>query len=40
VALPGAQDLAVRFGHVLFAGEHLLLGLLTEDDGVIPRLLH
>ena len=38
-ALQRAQQLAVQFGHVEVDGEHLLMALLTQEGGVIPRLL-
>lgn len=34
-----AQSLAVQYGHVEVDGEHLLLALLEQDDGLSPRLL-
>jgi ATP-dependent Clp protease ATP-binding subunit ClpB len=38
-ALSAAQDLATRAGHTEVDGEHLLLALLEQDDGLAPRLL-
>ncbi|MGW3074687.1 MULTISPECIES: ATP-dependent chaperone ClpB [unclassified Kitasatospora] len=38
-ALQDAQTKALRFGHVEVDGEHLLLALLDQADGLIPRLL-
>jgi ATP-dependent Clp protease ATP-binding subunit ClpB len=38
-ALSAAQDLAVRSGHTEADGEHLLLALLEQPDGLVPRLL-
>src|SRR4051812_30845101 len=38
-ALHDAQTKALRFGHVEVDGEHLLLALLDQPDGLIPRLL-
>ncbi len=38
-ALQAAQTKAVRFGHVEVDGEHLLLALLEQGDGLVPRLL-
>ncbi len=38
-ALQAAQTKAVRFGHQEVDGEHLLLALLEQSDGLIPRLL-
>ena len=38
-ALAQAQTLAVRYGHVEVDGEHLLLALLQQPDGLLPRLL-
>jgi len=37
-AIHQAQALAVRFGHQELDGEHLLLALLEESDGLVPRL--
>jgi ATP-dependent Clp protease ATP-binding subunit ClpB len=37
-ALQDAQTKALRFGHVEVDGEHLLLALLDQPDGLIPRL--
>jgi len=37
-ALQGAQTKAVRYGHQQVDGEHLLLTLLEQEDGLIPRL--
>ena len=37
-ALQNANTTAVRLGHVEVDGEHLLLALLSQDDGLIPRL--
>ena len=37
-ALHDAQTKALRFGHVEVDGEHLLLALLDQPDGLIPRL--
>ncbi len=37
-ALQAANTIAVRLGHVEVDGEHLLLALLSQDDGLIPRL--
>ncbi|MDX6230839.1 MAG: ATP-dependent Clp protease ATP-binding subunit ClpB [Frankiales bacterium] len=37
--LQHAQDLATRLGHPEVDGEHLLLALLSEDDGLASRLL-
>ncbi|WUR52596.1 ATP-dependent chaperone ClpB [Actinomadura citrea] len=34
-----AQTKALRFGHVEVDGEHLLLALLDQADGLVPRLL-
>ncbi len=38
-ALQAAQSLAVKFGHVEVDGEHLLLALLEQHEGLILRLL-
>ncbi len=38
-ALQSAQSLAVSSGHVEVDGEHLLLALLQQDGGLIPRLV-
>ncbi|MDQ4011972.1 MAG: ATP-dependent chaperone ClpB [Actinomycetota bacterium] len=38
-ALHDAQTKALRFGHVEIDGEHLLLALLDQPDGLIPRLV-
>ena len=38
-ALQSAQSLAVRSGHVEVDGEHLLLALLEQDGGLVPRLV-
>jgi ATP-dependent Clp protease ATP-binding subunit ClpB len=37
-ALREAQALAIRYGHVEVDGEHLLLALLSQPEGLIPRL--
>ncbi len=38
-ALQDAQTKALRFGHTEVDGEHLLLALLDQPDGLVPRLL-
>ncbi len=38
-ALQSAQSLAVRHGHVEVDGEHLLLALLDQEGGLVPRLV-
>jgi len=38
-ALQAAQSLAVHFGHVEVDGEHLLLALLEQEGGLVPRLV-
>jgi ATP-dependent Clp protease ATP-binding subunit ClpB len=38
-AMQQAQTKALRYGHVEIDGEHLLLALLEQSDGLIPRLL-
>ena len=35
-ALHGAQTKALRFGHTEVDGEHLLLALLDQPDGLVP----
>jgi len=38
-ALHDAQTKALRFGHTEVDGENLLLALLEQSDGLVPRLL-
>jgi ATP-dependent Clp protease ATP-binding subunit ClpB len=38
-ALHDAQTIALRFGHSEVDGEHLLLALLRQPEGLVPRLL-
>ncbi|MDQ1663308.1 MAG: ATP-dependent Clp protease ATP-binding subunit ClpB [Blastococcus sp.] len=38
-ALAAAQQLATRSGHTEVDGEHLLMALLEQPDGLVPRLL-
>ncbi|ROQ36072.1 ClpA/ClpB-like protein [Streptomyces sp. PanSC19] len=38
-ALRDAQTKALRFGHVEVDGEHLLMALLDQSEGLVPRLL-
>jgi ATP-dependent Clp protease ATP-binding subunit ClpB len=38
-ALGEAQSLAVRLGHTEVDGEHLLLALVTQPEGLVPRLI-
>lgn len=38
-ALQGAQSKAVRFGHTEVDVEHLLLVLVEQEQGIVPRLL-
>src|SRR3954470_19117921 len=38
-ALHDAQTKALRFGHTEVDAEHLLLALIDQPDGLIPRLL-
>ena len=38
-AIHDAQTKAVRYGHIEIDGEHLLLALLEQSDGLLPRLL-
>jgi ATP-dependent Clp protease ATP-binding subunit ClpB len=39
LALAEAQKIAVRYGHREIDGEHLLLALLRQEDGIVPKLL-
>ena len=39
LALQEAQTIAVRFGHQEVDGEHLLLALVEQEDGIVPKLL-
>ncbi|MGU3587196.1 ATP-dependent chaperone ClpB [Rhodococcus sp. C26F] len=38
-ALQEAQNIATRMGHTEVDGEHLLLALVDQQDGLVPRLL-
>ena len=38
-ALQAAQTKAIRYGHMEVDGEHLLLALVEQADGLVPRLL-
>lgn len=38
-AVQGAQNKALQYGHVETDGEHVLLALLEQPEGLIPRLL-
>ena len=38
-AMQAAQGKALRHGHVEVDGEHLLLALVEQSDGLVPRLL-
>ena len=38
-AIQDGQDAAIRLGHQQVDGEHVLLGLLRQDHGLLPRLL-
>jgi ATP-dependent Clp protease ATP-binding subunit ClpB len=38
-ALEAAQSIALRRGHAEVDGEHLLVALLEQEDGLVPRLL-
>jgi len=38
-ALQAAQTKALRYGHQEVSGEHLLLALLEQPEGLVPRLL-
>jgi len=37
-AIQAAQTMAIRYGHVEVDGEHLLLALLEQEDGLVPSL--
>ncbi len=37
-ALHDAQTKALRYGHTDVDGEHLLLALLDQQHGIVPRL--
>ena len=37
-AVQRAQEVAVRYGHQELDGEHLLLALVDEPEGLVPRL--
>jgi len=37
-AMHDAQTIALRFGHTEVDGEHLLLALLRQSEGLVPRL--
>ncbi len=39
-AMHGAQTKALRFGHQEVDGEHLLLALLEQPEGLVPRLFN
>jgi ATP-dependent Clp protease ATP-binding subunit ClpB len=39
LAVQAGRELAVRFGHQQVDVEHLLLALLTQEDGLVPQLL-
>ncbi|MCZ6872770.1 MAG: ATP-dependent chaperone ClpB [bacterium] len=39
VAVQEAQRIGVQYGHVEVDGEHVLLALLCQEDGLAPRLL-
>ena len=39
LALQEAQRIAVRYGHQEVDGEHLLLALVQQEDGIVPKLL-
>src|SRR5882724_4958076 len=39
-ALQAAQTKALRYGHQEVDGEHLLLALLEQPEGLVPRLLN
>src|SRR4051794_29704049 len=38
-AMQQAQSIALRYGHTEVDGEHLLLALLDQSEGLVPRLL-
>lgn len=38
-ALHNAQALGIKYGHIEVDGEHLLLALASQEDGLFPRLL-
>ena len=38
-ALQAAQEKAIRYSHQELDGEHLLLCLMEQDDGVVPKLV-
>ncbi len=38
-AIVAAQDIALRMGHQQVDGEHIHLALITQEDGLIPKLL-
>jgi ATP-dependent Clp protease ATP-binding subunit ClpB len=38
-AVQAAQNKAIRYGHIEVDGEHLLLALLGQSDGLAPKLL-
>ncbi|MDD5707133.1 MAG: ATP-dependent chaperone ClpB [Kiritimatiellae bacterium] len=39
LALQAGRELALRFGHQQVDAEHLLLALLTQEDGLVPQIL-
>ena len=38
-ALTEAQSIATRMGHIEVDGEHLLMALIDQPEGLVPRLL-
>ena len=38
-ALAEAQSIATRMGHIEVDGEHLLMALIDQPEGLVPRLL-
>lgn len=38
-AVGAAQEIAIRYGHQQVDGEHLHLALLSQEEGLIPRLI-
>ena len=38
-AVVDSQNLAIEYGHQMLDGEHILMALLKQNDGLIPKLL-
>ncbi len=38
-AIIDSQNLAIEYGHQMLDGEHILMALLKQNDGLIPKLL-